>query len=54
MDLELRKIRDAQFDLQLLDHNNPLYEVQFPTEEDLNLLPKIKRAQIELTRFIGK
>ena len=36
------------------DANNPMYQIyQTPSDEELDIIPKIKRCQITLTKFLG-
>ena len=37
-----------------LNANNPMYQIDTTTDEELSLIRKIKRSQITLTKFIGR
>lgn len=52
--MELKSIGQNPDTLEMLQMENPLYVAEFPTNEELDSLPKIRRAQIEMTRFIGR
>lgn len=52
-DFELKNIRELPDSIGKMDNKNPIYNRHIPTDEELNLLPKIKQSQIEVTRFIG-
>ena len=53
-DLELANIRELPLSPGFIDANNPMYRLyQTPTDEELEIIPKIKRCQISLTKFLG-
>ena len=53
-DLELANIRELPLSPGFVDANNPMYRLyQTPTDEELEVIPKIKRCQISLTKFLG-
>ena len=52
-DLELANLRELPIRNGFIDANNPMYQMEMPTDEELALIPKIKRSQITLTQFLG-
>ena len=52
-DRELEDLREFPIRHGFIDANNPMYQVELPTDEELALIPKIKRSQITLTKFLG-
>jgi len=52
-DRELEDLREFPIRHGFIDANNPMYQVELPTDEELALIHKIKRSQITLTKFIG-
>ena len=52
-DLELANLRELPFRAGFIDANNPMYQIEAATDEDLELIPKIERSQITLTKFLG-
>ena len=53
-DLELANIRELPLSPGFIDASNPMYRMyQTPTDEELEIIPKIKRCQITLTKFLG-
>ena len=53
--LELANIsQDIWMSPGFTDANNPMYQIyQSPSDEELDIIPKIKRCQITLTKFLG-
>ena len=51
-DLELAQLRDLPIRGGFINNDNPMYQVDI-TDEDLAMIPKIKRSQITLTKFLG-
>ena len=52
--VELANIRELPLSPAFIDVNNPIYQMyQTPTDEELDIIPKIKRCQITLTKFLG-
>ena len=53
-DLELANLRELPIRGGFINANNPLYnQLDMITDEDLAMIPKIKRSQINLTKFLG-
>ena len=52
-DLELANFRELPFRAGFMDANNPMYQMEAPTDEELKIIPKIERSQITLTKFLG-
>jgi proto-oncogene tyrosine-protein kinase ROS len=52
-DRELEDLREFPIRHGFIDANNPMYQVELPSDEELALIPKIKRSQITLTKFLG-
>ena len=53
-DFELARIRELPLRSGFIDANNPMYQMcQTPTDEELEVIPKIKRCQLTLTKFLG-
>ena len=53
-DLELANLRELPLRPGFVNANNPMYQIDAPTDEELSLIRKIKRSQITLTKFIGR
>ena len=52
-DQELANLRELPFRPGFIDVNNPMYQIEAPTDAELDLIPKIERSQITLTKFLG-
>jgi len=52
-DRELEDLREFPIRHGFIDANNPMYQVEMPTDEELELIPKIKRSQITLKKMLG-
>ena len=53
-DFELARIRELPLRSGFIDANNPMYQMcQTPTDEELEVIPKVKRCQLTLTKFLG-
>ena len=52
--VELANIGELPLSPAFIDVNNPMYQMyQTPTDEELEVIPKIKRSQITIRNFLG-